>query len=454
MRVVALAIGVPAAVLLASGALAADCTVGVIAVTPDKSTYSVPFDFFGATPNSPATCDLAVAVSGVPDGTIAVYLADYTGFVIEDSTARLRIEHDGVVEEVDINGEVEGSVYTHYIGSGLGGSIDSSIRLSVTANDGGSYNDDDELADLGAVDYVEAARTTLTEVDRSIGEISLGMTSIVTHLGTTGRLLTGGNQPYERPDSIGLVGAVGSGTFGLTGHAGLGDGFSLDAGGAWVSHNVDGTGVSGGMVAANLRYSAPGYDAFRPYAQIGVTAAPGLQMSFTRSYDDNSEDGAGATSSTSGSLYGVEIEGGVMFAPDPDNEIVFSASLGRSWLGVNAFGETMNADNLFAASMHDQTLGFSTIKAGAAWTTNLSPDVDLTLHGAIGRTLAPDSADAKVMFVGDVTVSGSDETFAEYGARLGWAVTDTITADAFLLGSSGELSGTHMQVGSALHIRF
>lgn len=454
MRVLAYALAVPAALLAVASVEAADCEPGVIAVTPDKSTYSVPFFSFGATPNDPGTCDLPVPVEGVPEGSIAVYLADYTGFVIDEATARLRIEHDGVVEEVDINGLADGSVYTHYIGSGLNGKIQSDITLSVPFYDSDLYTGDDPLAELGAVDYVEAARTTLAEVDASVGRLALGMTSVVTHLGTTSRLLTGVNQPFERPDSIGLIGAVGSGTFGVTAHAGLGDGFSVDAGGAWTSHSVDGSGVSGGLASANLRYSAPGYDSFQPYAQIGVTAAPGLQMSFSRSYDDNTEDGAAASSSTSGSLYGVEIEGGVMLAPDPDNQIVFSATLGHSWLGVDAFSETMSEDNLFAASMDDQTLDFSTIKAGAAWTTNLTPELDLTLHGGVGRTIAPDSVAANVMFVGDVDVAGRDESFAEYGARLGWAVTDAITADAFVLGTTGELSGTHVQAGSALRIRF
>ena len=66
-------------------------------------------------------------------------------------------------------------------------------------------------------------------------------------LNATGGLLTGDMRQLEIPDNFALLGALGSATFGVTGHYNMRGGLSLDGGVAFTDQDVHGTGVSATM---------------------------------------------------------------------------------------------------------------------------------------------------------------------------------------------------------------
>lgn len=454
MRALILATAFPLTLFGAGSAYAAPCDPGVIAVTPDERTYSQPFDLFSASYNHAANCNLQVPVSGVPAGTIAVYRADYTGLVEDGASARLRVEHDGMVELIDIDGFADSSIYQHYIGSGTGASINSEITLSVTSFDSDMYNANDPLSEIGAIDYVEAARATLDDLQDSIDQFSLQRTALVTHLSGTADLLAGANRPLEQDDSIGLIGAFGSHTFGVTANYNLGGGFAVLGGGAIVQQDVAGAGAEGVLLSGALRYVDPNGGSFRPFGEIGLRGAPQLGLSFNRSYDDGSSDGVSTTTSVDGSLIGAYLRGGVLFAPDANNDIVFSGTLMKNWLSTDAYAESIEADNLFAASVGSTTSSYDTFKLGVDWTTRFTPDFDVTLTAAVGHIEARNDLLANVAFAGPFEGVGVSENFAEYGARAGWNLNDTTNLGLFAYGTSGEHSGTHTQFGADIHVKF
>ena len=164
--------------------------------------------------------------------------------------------------------------------------------------------------------------------------------------------------------------------------------------------------------------------------------------------------GTTISSTASGNLFGVFAEAGVLVAPTPDDEISFSGSLIHNWLGFGGFTETIGDTNLFPATVAAATSTFDTIKANLAWTTKLSSTLDLTLSGAVGKTFSRDGVADNVAFVGPIAGTSQDEAFVEYGARLGWKLNAATTADTFIFGTSGATSGTHVQVGEALHVAF
>ncbi len=435
-------------VSVSAGALADDgCPDGSVDILPNGDVTSVFFDVFVATPAVSASCTLVVPML-LPENTFAVYSADYRGFVNPDDTGTLTIENGGNTDQFTIEGAPDDFVRTNYVGTNSDGNIVSDITLDLDSTDNGS------AAALDTIDYLELGRTTLESVEGSLDDIATGRTGIVTHLSATANLLVGGNQPFERESSFGAIGALGSHTLGVTGHYNLGEGISLDGGAALLGQSVDGTSANGFLIGGEAKYLQPDSAALRLFAGAGFNAAPGMGLTFTRFYDDNSPDGATVVADTSGSLFSVYAEGGALFAPDPSNEIVFSASLTHSWLAVDGYTETFSEDNLFPASFEDSDGSYDTIKAKAAWTTKVGPDVDVTLTGAVGQTFANDDVDADVMFVGPVSVGGQSELFAEYGARVGWDFGAGANWSVFAQGSTGAASGTHMQAGTTVSLEF
>ncbi|WP_439601636.1 hypothetical protein [Devosia sp.] len=438
----------PLFLLMSGGAFAADgCPPGDTSITNNGTSVSVIFDVFLATTTASATCNL-VAPTLLPQDTFAVYRADYRGFVIEGDTGTLTTTQGGVSDVAVIPGSATDFFHTGYVGSNAAGNIVSDISLNLQSPNPPSQ------AGLDSVDYVELGRTTLASVESSIGDIATGRTGIVTHLNATSELLVGGGQPVERPDNVALLGAVGSHTVGATGHLNMGDGFTVDGGVALFGQSVGESSADGLLFSGRAKYLQPDTGGIRLFGGAGINAAPGMSLGSTRQYDDGSADGATVKSSTSGSLVGLYLEGGALYAPDPSNEIAFTGTLLQSWLSVDGYSETFGTDNLFPATFGDSTNSFTTVKADAAWTSAVTPDIDLTVHGAIGHTFANDAVTADVAFVGPVSVGGQSELFAEYGARLGWTFGPSTTLGVFAQGSSGAVSGTHVQAGTTLSMQF
>ena len=163
---------------------------------------------------------------------------------------------------------------------------------------------------------------------------------------------------------------------------------------------------------------------------------------------------ATATGNGSGSFYGGYLKGGVLVAPDPSNDIVFAATLGKDWLSTGAYSETLSGSNLFAASSPAQTGSFDTVKLGAEWTTRLVPQLEVTVSGAVGRTIAENTVSSDVAFASSYTGAARSENFVEYGLRAGHDIVEGTNVGVFVHGTTGDYSGTHLQVGGDLHVRF
>jgi len=431
-------------------ALAANCTDGGVSQTssPDFSAYTVLFDAFIASVGDNATCDLEVPINPLGPGVVAVYSADYRGFVNDGDALSVVVAHNGTMDGTVVVGPPDDPYFRHYIAN-TGDSLDSSITLALT-----NYTDPDTFASLDSIDYLEVGRTSMDSVQASVAEHSAGRTALVTDLRTTADLMNGLLQPASAPSSVAVFGSLGSSTFGATGRYSSGDGFSVNGGVAVLNHSPGNTNASGVLVSGSVRYTTPQYDLLRPYAEIGAHGAPNLDLTFSRNYASNSAGGVDVSSSTTGSVYGGYIEGGVLFSAAEGTEVALSGSLGEDWLNLGASSEAFSAGNLFSASFDESSSRFTTAKLGVDWTMDMTDQIDLTLTGSVGKTFAHDATTANVSFIGPVTTAGADEFFGRYGARLGWAVTESTRVEAFALGNTGQVSGTQFQLGSSVRFHF
>lgn len=453
MRLRAISASVPVILGLASGAMAAPCDGSQSLPDTHSGSFFVDDGTTATTLHPVATCDVTIdantnlADETIPAGTIVVYKAQYRGYLEEGDSANIAVSHNGVSDSADVSVPQDGTgaYFENYIGSGLTGTIDLGIQMTLLEGGTGAGT-----TYLDSIDFGEVGRTTLISQQASVDGLAVQGMTFVTHLNTTADLLAGGDQPLEAPDSVSLLGALGSHTLGATAHYNLGGGFSLDGGAALF----DQEGASGSLFGGAVRYLEPGVNTFRPFAEIGFNAAPGMNLKFSRSYEDGSPGGATVLSETRGSMVSAYVTGGMLFAPDLTNQIAFSGTLMHTALSYDGYTESFSDDNLFNAEIAGGSSGFDTIKAKLAWTSALTSDLDMTLHAAVGVTHAPDGVLTDIAFVGPMTGTSEDDLFVQYGARLGWAVNPTTTANLFINGSSGTVSGTHAQVGAGVRIAF
>ena len=145
-----------------------------------------------------------------------------------------------------------------------------------------------------------------------------------------------------------------------------------------------------------------------------------------------------------------------MWAPNADNDVVFSATLKQGTLGIGSMAEDDPSDrpNLFSADYSEDPSSFTTVKGGVDWTAKLMPELDLTASLALGAAFANNGAKATIFGVGTVTGASASTLFAEYGVRLGWIRTPASRIDTFITGSTGPGIGTHAQIGAEYHLEF
>jgi hypothetical protein len=454
---------IPACLLLAAtgGALAQDgCAPSVPTVTPDGSTTSIFFDNFVVTAGSggkstdTSTCNVHVPVQLPKADSIGVYKVDYRGGVqlVAGQTAQLTVAPGvGPVLHHTFQGDDQEDYFlSQLVGSGRTGGIDLSMTLDLEADQLG-----DALAALDSADVTTVDYTSFSSVSAAIDELAAERAAVITHLGGSADLLLGFTDPIDGSDDARLLAAAGSAMVGAQSHQDLGGGFTLLTGAAYVQEAVGGADVSGfPLLAGGIRYIRPDAQTLRPFAEAGVWGSPDLAMHFSRQYE-NSLGVVDSSGDASGSLLGVYGRLGVLYAPNPTNEIVFSGTLSQSWLRVGAYAEPGSAGNLFPATVAASSSSSEVAKATVAWTSAVTSQFDFTLSAAAGRTFGgARNVIANVDWVGPVTGSVSDLTFIEYGARVGWKLTPNATLDGFVFGTTGDKIGTHTQYGGAIRFKF
>ena len=456
-----------APLLLSSPTAAASCILNPVSgltFSPDYSTVSVLFQDFTASVGDPASClgsaptdPLHIDVTNgganpIPAGTVIAYSADYRGSLDGNSTASIRTVNGGrQTRDTLVSTDAvppPGNVVLSDFAGASNGVLRSDIYLAML-----SYDDPQNQFSLETIDYTELARTTTTDIQTSVDQLSTAHTSLITRLNATGDLLTGAGQKFEQDDGVAALGSVGSFTLGATGRRSLEGGFTLLGGAAVFNQSVGGASASGLLFSGSLRYVEPSGGLVRPYGELGLVTAPLMGLSFTRSYVTS----IGTTTTTgtaTGGLYGGFIKGGVLLVPDENNEVVASATVSKDWPLTGAYSETFSGSNLFAASAPAQTNSFDTAKIGVDWTTKVMSRVDVTLSGAVGATIADNPVATDVMFAGAFSGAPRSELFGEYGARVAYEIDPSQSISAFIHGSMGQYSGSHVQVGGDFHDRF
>jgi hypothetical protein len=402
------------------------------------------------------TCSIVSDVE-VPTGYYGVFKADARGNAhLEDTTdsATLSVNAFSKTGSASVTGIADDDVgFTTYYATGLTGSPTAFTGTATVTTTISTGSDPSGLVSLDSVDLL-MGYTTLAHQEDSLVTIGLQQLAVSTHLDETAGLLTGANQPLEGANEFSLIGGYGSYTLGAAARYNLAEGFSLLGGASIVNFSVPGGSASGLLAAGAVRFVQPGSDEMRLMGEAGAQVA-GLGLSFSRHYEDGTTAGTDATGSGSGLLGSIYIKGGVLWSPDTDNSVLFSATLKQGALGIGSFIEDDpdTNPNLFAADLSGTSDDFTTVKAGADWTTKLGPSVDLTASLAVGAAYGS-GASADVFGVGTVRSGPVSTVFAQYGLRAGWDVAPGSRIDGFLAGSTGTNIGTHAQIGAAYHVSF
>jgi hypothetical protein len=299
--------------------------------------------------------------------------------------------------------------------------------------------------------------TTAESVINSLNDLSDGRAGMMAQQHAFAVPMLGGDKPIDNSSEAGIYASAGSAAAGGYARYATGSGLALLAGVGYGRENYDQTSIDDSIMGAlALRYIVPTSSSWQPFLEGGGWWAPDADMEFERTYMNGAGTATG-TGSTNGDLGYAYGRAGVLFNIAPHEQLAASVEYGREWLEVDAYSEAVGASNPFDAHVSAGSDTMDLAKARLQWSFDFAKHYDATVYvaGVYGFNRESDLV-ATVAGVGTLAAVNEDDTvWVEYGARVGYAVTENVTLDVFANGVSGEDQiDTRVHTGAGLRVRF
>jgi hypothetical protein len=271
-----------------------------------------------------------------------------------------------------------------------------------------------------------------------------------------GQVLLGVNEQINCSDCISTFGSVGSFTAGVHGRKELTNNLSLLAGLAYTQYSEDGYHVTSAPIGAfALRYDFTDWGLSRPFFDIGTVLSPFEKVRYSRSYV-TSLGAVSLESSTNSADYGVYERAGWISRISPRDEVAASIELWQLWQPVSGYTDPLVAFNPFNATIASGTDRTNLAKLGGQWTHLFGSSVEANINGAFVQSFASQSGIvATVTGDGLVVPTMSNQSWFEYGGRLGFRIAQGWVADLFVNGTLGPNPvGNTIHGGAGLRVNY
>jgi hypothetical protein len=262
-----------------------------------------------------------------------------------------------------------------------------------------------------------------------------------------GSVLLGVNEQVNCSDCVSAFGSAGSFSAGIHGRKELTPNLSLLAGIAYTQYSEGGYSVTSAPIGAfALRHDFADWGSSRPFFDIGTILSPFEKVRYSRSYT-TSLGAVSLDSQTSSGDYGVYGRAGWISRLSPRDEIAASVEVWQMWQQVNGYADPSVAFNPFAASIPTGTDRTNLVKFGGQWTHLLGDSIEGNINGGFVQSFATHSGIvATVTGEGTVVPTIGNQSWFEYGGRLGFRITKGWVTDLFINGTLGP-----QPVGNTIH---
>jgi hypothetical protein len=271
-----------------------------------------------------------------------------------------------------------------------------------------------------------------------------------------GSILLGATQQISSCDCGSGFGAVGSLALGTNGRVALSDNLTAIGGVSLNQWSTSGVSVtSAPSVAGALLYDFSNLGSMRPFIEAGGLLTPYESVDTSRTYLNGPTVGRGTSTSVDRNLALFARAGFVARLTQADEAAVY-ADFGRNWLQSGGGTEVMSGLNPYPATTPAQVQEFNIARVGAQYTRLFFGNLEANVSAAVSYGFgAGRGAPVDVFDNGPIRPNAlPNTTWFEYGARLGYRVSDQFVIDAFVLGTAGGAVGATAHGGLALRLTF
>ncbi len=296
-----------------------------------------------------------------------------------------------------------------------------------------------------------SAPPVVTGADSSAGSIGdlakQRFNQMITHR-VLGTVLLGVNEQVNCSDCVSAFGSAGSFSAGIHGRKELTPNLSLLAGIAYTQYSEGGYHVTSAPIGAfALRYDFVDWGSSRPFFDIGTILSPSEKVRYRRAYM-TSLGPVSLESNTSSENYGAYGRAGWISRISPRDEVAASVEVWQLWQRVKGYTDPTVAFNPFDATIATGTDKTNLVKVGGQWTHLFGNSVEGNINGGFVQSFAANSGIVATVTGNDtaVTPTMGNQSWFEYGGRLGFRITKGWVADLFVNGTAGP-----QPVGNTIH---
>ena len=303
---------------------------------------------------------------------------------------------------------------------------------------------------------VSSPTATIAGVTNSVNSVAKAQQSQMITNRVLGSILLGATQQISCSSCGGGFASIGSFALGGSGRWSLSDTTTLIGGISYDQWSASGITVNNApTVAAALVYDFVKWGSSRPFFEAGLGLTPYEQVNYSRTYPNGATTGYGYASATNrdASLFG---RAGWVDRLTPIDEAAAYVDLGRSWMQTGGYSEQMTAFNPFPATVPSGLAALNTARLGAQYTHLFNGNIEVNVGGALAYGFgAGAGAPFNISQFGTIAPGAiSDSAWFEYGARVGYRMTDRLVVDAFVLGTAGGLAGNFVHGGVGVRYSF
>ena len=301
-----------------------------------------------------------------------------------------------------------------------------------------------------------AGMTNPQSVVQSVNDLANSRAGAMAQQNGLAMPLLGDDKPMSDESHVGVFAQAGSGQVGAYTQFAASNGLTLLGGISYGYEDYDNAKIDDAVMGAlAARYIMPTGTSLRPFVEGGGWYAPEADLEFSRTYMNGAgtATGIGNTHGTVSYLFG---RAGVLWGLGKGEQLALSAEYGHEKLDADGYSEALSNANPFNAMVSSGTDEMDLVKARAQWSFALAKGIDATLWaaGVYGFNRETDFM-AAVVGVGTIAPVVDDTTaWAEYGARVGYALTDVAMLDVFVNGVSGARDEVDTRIHGGVGLRY
>ncbi len=225
---------------------------------------------------------------------------------------------------------------------------------------------------------------------------------------------------------------------------------------SYGGYSADGVEVNNApMFAGSLVYDFVKWGRSRPFVEAGVGLTPYSEATYTRTYlnGDTVSSGWGKTINRNMAIFG---RVGWVDRLTPIDEAAIYTDISRNWLQTSGYSETMTPANPYPMTLDSGTDALNIARLGGQWTHLFFGKLEANVSAAVAYGFSPTfgSQVSVTDFSGAEPYPTKNSTWLEYGARVGYRVSERMVIDGFILGTAGGEVGSTIHGGMGLRYLF